>query len=137
MHILWLSVFRMRRARVGVPGETLSGRIPQIVRAYWPKLVRPPPGMLEAGELADPIFDEEFVDEEDLVSFFGQIRGQVGGMLRLMGENMPGPAAAVTRDILVELLAAHGTVGGAAGSPSQPAAMAAAAAAVASTSAVA
>ena len=100
LHILFLSTLRVRRSRHGRAGEILGSRVSGLVRAYWPKLVKPPPGMLEAGELTDPIFDEEFVDEEELVSFFGQMRGQLSSVLRLLGEHFPGPAAAVTRDIL-------------------------------------
>jgi hypothetical protein len=114
LHLLFFIVYRMRKARnVGVvsgagagEGELLASRFAPLLNLYWPKLVRPLG--LEEG-LLGPVFEEEFADEEDLVAFYGQLRGQCAGMIRAMAEAFPHHAAEATREVLTTLLGAHAT----------------------------
>jgi len=117
LHLLWFAAFRMRKARSqvvldpthssgtsassNVVPSALEQRLEPVLRAFWPKLVRPQG--LEEG-LLPAIYDEEFGDEEELTHFFGQFRGQVSGLLRAAAEALPGPCALAMRGVVVELL---------------------------------
>lgn len=123
LHLLWFAAFRMRKARSQVVVDSdgsvsggggigasaspavvpsaLEQRLEPVLRAFWPKLVRPQG--LEEG-LLPAIYDEEFGDEEELTHFFGQFRGQVSGLLRAAAEALPGPCALAMRGVVVELL---------------------------------
>ena len=107
LHLLFFNIFRMRKAR-GAAARVL----PAVLRSYWPKLVKPLG--LEDGEL-DPIYEEEFASEEELVGFLGQFRGQVAGVLRAAAEALPLATAQAVGSVLDELLTAHGHTGTGAG----------------------
>jgi hypothetical protein len=111
LHLLFFNIYRMKKARMVVDPSSgmgmLAERVGPLISLYWPKLIRPIG--LDEGDLS-PIFDEEFGDDEELIGFFGQFRGQVGGVLRVIVEVLPEEAIRATRDVLEGLLIKHAEV---------------------------
>mmetsp|Transcript_20758 Transcript_20758/g.26993 ORF Transcript_20758/g.26993 Transcript_20758/m.26993 type:complete len:1442 (+) Transcript_20758:118-4443(+) len=111
LHLLFFGIYRMKKARlvmepnaVGSTIGMLSSRVHSLIALYSPKLIRPIG--LDEGVLS-PIFDEEFGDEEELIGFFGQFRGQVAAMIRILVDVFPAETIVATRDAFDVLLRKH------------------------------
>lgn len=116
LHLVFFNIYRMKKAcSIMIPSPTqpshsiglLSSRINHIIQFYWPKLIRPI-GLDEG--LLSPIYDEEFGDEEELISFYGQFRGQVSSVIRVMVDSLLEDTIQATRDNLDLLLRKHSTL---------------------------
>lgn len=84
---MWCAVGRMRRARGMEDGRGMCIHLEAIFNAYWPRTLKIILGAFDEGAM-DDIYEEEFADEDDIVTFVGLLRGQLSGLLRLCGEFM-------------------------------------------------